>query len=79
MCDLGLDLSYQVNGQTMTAVTRAVAEAGEKAVDAVKVWTILVDLKSIIWLLILVNFNLILLGKGSWGSLASIKANSTVS
>lgn len=37
MCELGLDLSYQVNGQTMTAVTRAVAEAGEKAVDAVKV------------------------------------------
>lgn len=37
MCELGLDLSYQVNGQTMAAVTRAVAEAGEKAVDAVKV------------------------------------------
>lgn len=37
MCDLGLDLSYQVNGQTMASVTRSVAEAGEKAVDAVKV------------------------------------------
>ena len=37
MCELGLDLSYQVNGQTMSAVSRAVAEAGEKAVDAVKV------------------------------------------
>jgi len=37
LCDLGLDLGYQVNGQLNTPIVKSLNETGDKLVDAVKV------------------------------------------